>query len=182
MPTDLELLQRTCRGEDAPARELWSRFGPRLTAFAASLLRRDGGREAADDVVQAVFYRVIRTDRHTIAAVQDVAAWLARAIRNEALNHIRGRGVARHSAAGISLLPRSGGPPSGPHSPEAPAGFDDLHEALDSIPESLREVVLLKHVAGLTFDQIAISLDENRNTVASRYTKAMQLLLSLIHI
>ena len=38
------------------------------------------------------------------------------------------------------------------------------------------DVVLLKHVGGLTFEQIALATQTNRNTAASRYRAAIGLL------
>jgi DNA-directed RNA polymerase specialized sigma24 family protein len=73
-----DLLQRTVRGDEAAARELWASWGSRMTALAEGLLRLDGGHAAACDVVQAVFCRILTLDRGTIAAVEDVGAWLAR--------------------------------------------------------------------------------------------------------
>ncbi|MCH8271418.1 MAG: hypothetical protein IH985_09460, partial [Planctomycetes bacterium] len=42
-----------------------------------------------------------------------------------------------------------------------------------AINQDQREVVLLRHAAGLTFDQIALALDLNRHTAASRYRAAI---------
>src|SRR4051812_46274489 len=91
MPTrsDHDLLLLTVRGDEAAARELWERWGGRLIAFATVLLRHAGGHAAASDVVQSVFCRILTTDRGSLASVQDVGAWLARAVRNESLNYIR---------------------------------------------------------------------------------------------
>jgi RNA polymerase sigma-70 factor (ECF subfamily) len=164
--TDNELLTLTLRGDEGAATEVWSRWGTRLIAFATGLLRRDGGHAAACDVVQTVFCRILSTDRAAIAAVQEVGPWLARAVRNESLNFIRAADRRRAHTREVEVR----GPGADP------AGFDELHEALAALPEALREIVLLKHAAGLTFDQIALALGDNRNTIASRYTKALRLI------
>jgi RNA polymerase sigma factor (sigma-70 family) len=162
---DQALLVLTTRGDDGAARELWARWGSRLIAFATVLLRRDGGHAAACDVVQGVFCRILSTDRATIAAVKDVGSWLAGAVRNESLNYIRASERRRvHTAASAGSIAGQG------------AAFDDVREALEALPEALREIVLLKHAAGLTFDQIALALNDNRNTIASRYGKAVKLM------
>jgi RNA polymerase sigma-70 factor (ECF subfamily) len=163
--SDHDLLILTTRGDDAAARELWDRWGARLTAFAAVLLRHDGGHAAAADVVQGVFCRILTTDRAAIAAIRDVGSWLARAVRNEALNHIRASERRRAHTAAATASRRGAG-----------EAFDDIREALAALPEALREIVLLRHAAGLTFDQIALALDDNRNTIASRYAKAVKLM------
>jgi len=165
---DHALLVRTARGDNEAARTLWALLGPRLIALAKGLLRSHGGEAAALDVVQSIFCRVLVTDRSTLADVKDVAAWLAQGVRNESLNYHR---AMRRRESHKSDMPQAIG--AGVVVDDA---FSDLNAALDALPESLREVVLLKHAAGLTFDQVALSLDDNRSTVASRYAKAMKLL------
>src|SRR5881394_1395686 len=99
------------------------------------------------------------------AAVKDVGSWLARAVRNEALNHIRASERRRAHTAAVVV---AGAPEAG--------AFEEVRETLAALPEALREIVLLKHVAGLTFDQVALALDDNRSTIASRYAKAVRLM------
>ena len=162
---DTTLLLRTARGDEAAARTLWTLMGSRLVALARGLLRGAGGDAAAMDVVQTVLCRVLTLDRASLAEVQDAEAWLARAVRNESLNYHR----AVHRRRGHeprALMERHG----------AGAGLGELEGALGELPEGLREIVLLKHAAGLTFDQIALSLGDNRSMVASRYAKALKLL------
>jgi RNA polymerase sigma-70 factor (ECF subfamily) len=161
--TDQDLLLLTIRGDRAAAEELWSRWGGRLIALAAALLRREGGHAAACDVVQSVFCRILSHDRAALAAVGDVGPWLARAVRNESLNYIR---AADRRRAHLEVRARL--------RPQAPGPFDDLREAMDALSDPLREIALLKHVAGLTFDQIALATGDNRNTIASRYAKAIK--------
>ena len=62
-------------------------------------------------------------------------------------------------------------------SERVPAASDAL-AALDALGEDDREVLILKHAAGLSFDQIALALEQNRNTVASRYRRAADFLRS----
>jgi RNA polymerase sigma factor (sigma-70 family) len=162
--SDQDLLLLTTRGDEAAAAELWTRWGSRLIAFATALLRHDGGHAAACDVVQTVFCRILTTDRESAGSLRDVGSWLARAVRNESLNHMRAGDRRR---ARIAALAQRNTLPD-------PAAFADVRDALDDLPDGLREVVLLKHTAGLTFDQMAVVLGDNRNTLASRYAKALK--------
>jgi RNA polymerase sigma-70 factor, ECF subfamily len=165
---DQDLLLLTLRGDEAAAAELWSRWGSRLIAFATGLLRHDGGHAAACDVVQTVFCRILSADRESTLGVRDVGSWLARAVRNESLNHMR---AGDRRKARIAALAQR-------HTIADAGAFADVRDALDELPDGLREVVLLKHTAGLTFDQMAIVLSDNRNTIASRYAKALKLMRS----
>lgn len=174
---DHDLLLRTRRGDERAARGLWSRFGPRLIAYAAGLLRDSGGRAAAEDVVQSVFCRILETPRADLRAVRDVPAWLTTLTRHTALNVRRAEQRERQRRAAITdqAEPAAAAP--------VIVGADDLrgpdvnlHARLGSIDEDLREIVLLKHAVGLTFDQIAMTLDQNRSTINSRYRRALELL------
>jgi RNA polymerase sigma-70 factor, ECF subfamily len=174
MPTnDLNLLQRTRRGDEAAARELWSRFAPRMLAYARGVLGRPHA-DAAEDVVQSVFVSILSRPMRQIRAIEDVPAWLLRSTRNAAINHLRGvrRERARETkwgGAGLST-PRNGAPT--PHHGD----HGTLSAAIDALPRRHREPLILKHIAGLTFDQLALALGINRNTAAARYRAALTIL------
>ncbi|MGD9691026.1 MAG: RNA polymerase sigma factor [Phycisphaerales bacterium] len=168
--TDFELLLLTHGGNADAAVALWARFGPRMIALACAVLR-ERDTLTAQDVVQGVFVRLLALERRTIRDVKDVAAWLSRLTRNAALNHIREnsrrRARVQRATQGKVVYERgSAGMTAGPLPP-------DLREALDALPDEQRDTILLKHVAGLTFDQMAHAMEENRNTIASRYRAAM---------
>lgn len=159
-PTDRQLLIRTHLGNGPAAEALWARFSPRLLAYARAIVRNP---ETASDMVQSVFLQMLSQPRSTIRSVDDVPSWMIRLTRNAALNHVRSE---RRSAARVRTLAH----------PAMEAGPDDespLREVLDAIPRRDREIIVLKHVAGLTFDQIALALGINRNTAASRYRAAI---------
>lgn len=172
--TDHELLDRTHRGDPDAALALWSRFGPRMIALGCAVLR-ERDTLTAQDVVQGVFLRLLTLDRKTICEVNDVPAWLSRLTRNAALNHIREnsrrRARVQRATEGKVIWEK----------PTTSESFPpDLQAAVDELPEEQRDTIVLKHVAGLTFDQMAHALEENRNTVASRYRAAVAALRRLI--
>src|SRR5262245_17323349 len=164
-PDDRELLRRTNRGEAGAAAALWARHAPALRAFAASILGRRGAADEPEEIVQAAFCRVVELPASHIAGVRDAAPWLARLVRNGALNHLRAarREQRRRAAAAQGPAP-------------APLTDEALGAAVASLPRRLREVVMLRHVCGLSFDQIALSLGVPRSTAASRLAAALDLL------
>ena len=155
---DRSILLATHRGDDAAARALWSRFSGRLLSYAAAVAPG-----AADDVVQRVFCTVLEQPAAQLAAVRDVTAWLVALTRREAITWLRRerRERARRAAAAPVPLP-------------APAGDPDLTAAVASLPRALREVLVLRHGAGLSLEQAAAALNANRNTVAWRYARAVE--------
>jgi RNA polymerase sigma-70 factor (ECF subfamily) len=166
-PDDRQLLLAMRRGHEASARLLWERHAPRLLAHARAILPGPG---AAEDVVQAVMCRLLALPRARLAVVEDVPAFLAATTRREALNHLRAD--RRERARRIAAPARGWGPGSAP--------VPDLHGALAALPRRWREVVVLKHLCGLTFGQMALALCANRNTVAGRYRAALARLRDLL--
>lgn len=168
--TATDLLIATHRGDKDAAVRLYRSMAPRLLAYARSLLNHDA---AAEDAVQQVFVNLFAAQRDEIASVQDVLAWLIRLTRNAALNNTRTHQRRRARESALALNGRLD------HSPHHQSN-DELLAAVGTLPDDARELILLKHVAGLTFDQMAVSLDQNRSTVASRYRVALDLLRAAI--
>lgn len=162
MSDDRRLLQLMHKGHESAARELWQRFSPRLLAYARSIVP-----SAADDVVQSVFMTILEQPRSAIKQVDDPGAWMLVLTRRCALNHLRTtrRDIARRqAAAGIQRESAA----------IKPGESESLSRALGELPRRLREVVVLRHIAGLTFDQVATALGANRNTAAARYREAIR--------
>lgn len=162
---DHELLLRTHRGDDRAARELWSRFGPSLVALASAMLR-GSGRAGGEDIVQAVFCRVLGLTRAELRAVRDVRAWFAAMVRNACINERRAR---RREVDRLARLRAAGGRADTSPRPDAA-----LLDRLAQLEDDLAEIVMLKHAAGLTFDQVAEVLGVSRGTLSSRYQRAIE--------
>lgn len=170
MPDDEStLLPRMHAGDSAAARSLWNNHAPRLLALARAMCRGPGARGAAsglaDDAVQNAFLGLLKLDTRSINAIRDVRAYLAQAVRAAVLNAQRTE--RRETARRGALLPPGTG------SVDVP---DHLSDAIDALPEAQRDVILLKHVAGLTFDQMSLATGEPRATLASRHAAALRLL------
>jgi RNA polymerase sigma-70 factor, ECF subfamily len=191
---DRQLLLNTRRGDERAACELWNRLAPRMLGYARTILGRRAGSgrkgqssgeswgrswghswgwDEAEDVVQGVFVSVLSRPVRELRGIEDVPSWMLRLTRNAALNHLRSirRERARRSASGTSERKAM---PFPAHQSSAWPGVDErLMAALDSLPRRHREPLLLKHMAGLSFDQLALALDINRSTAASRYRVAL---------
>jgi RNA polymerase sigma-70 factor (ECF subfamily) len=169
--TDAQLLVAMHKGDETAARELWARHAAALVAYARSVLRWSG---QADDAVQAVFCRVLELDRGTLAGVADGRAWLVSLVRREALNQLRSLRRERARRRAASRVEAT-------HDASRAGGADEaLERAVDALPRRLREVVVLRHRSGLSFDQMAEALGLNRNTAAGRYRRAMVELRSML--
>lgn len=164
---DTHLLLLTHRGNDAAARELWRRHAAHLMIYARSIV----GERAAADIVQNVFVGLLRLSRAQVAAVRDPRSYFIVAVRRAAIAHERTRRRQLRRERGTLAQARARA-----RQHDTPALALDIHAMLDRLPRRLREVIVLKHHSGLTFEQIAFALGANRNTVASRYQDAIRAL------
>lgn len=162
-PTDQILLRATRRGDEAAARALHARLAPAMIAYARSILRDEG---LAEDATQAAFCRMLSASPREVNRVESAAAWLACIVRREALTIMRTnrRMVQRHRRWADGRDPVFG------HDDHGGAGeLQEIGRLVHALPRRLSEVIVLKHVCALTFDEIAVTLRMNRNTAAARY-------------
>ena len=150
---------------------IWERYAHDLLALLSAIL---GSRQEAEDVLQTLFVRIVR-QRRTLAGANCLDAYLFRMARNEAVTYLRGRqrekrGRTEHITW---LAPREAGEPR----------YDlteQLQVALSRLPQSQREVVVLKMYREKTFQEIGRLLGVSLNTAASRYRYGLERLRSLL--
>jgi len=139
---------------DADVRRLYEEHGRALLGYACALLRDPS---AAEDVLHQVFLKVLRG---RVVIDGEPRPYLFRAVRNAALNHIRGQ--AREVALGDAAMWL-----------ESPDGSKEtslaLQSALRTLPDEQREVVVLRIWGELTFEEAATVIGISPNTAASRY-------------
>jgi RNA polymerase sigma-70 factor, ECF subfamily len=146
------------------------RHGPAALLFARQIT---GNAADAEDALQEGF---IRFWRHRDAA-RDPTALLYTSVRSAAMDLRRGERRRRDRQKAIGReRPETALFESAGAGPDSAA----IHRALAELPEAQREVVVLKIWAGLTLAQIAESVGESANTVASRYRYAMEKLAGLL--
>lgn len=166
-PTDQILLRACRRGDESAARALHSRLSPPLVAYAKAVLRDAG---LAEDAVQAAFCRLFRVSVREVDRVDSPRAWLARIVRREALTIIRGnKRLAQRLRRWADGRDPAFGEPR-----EVVGELQEIGRIVQTLPRRLSEVIVLKHVCALTFDEIAAALNINRNTAASRYRAAVE--------
>jgi RNA polymerase sigma-70 factor (ECF subfamily) len=129
----------------------------------------------AEDVVQEAFVRFWRARQRA----DDPTAFLYACVRRSALDWLRSHRrrvarevvVARNESIGDRLFV------AGPERDERRAAIE---AALANLPEDQRTVLVLKVWGGLTFPQIAETLEIPANTAASRYRYALDKLRILL--
>jgi RNA polymerase sigma-70 factor, ECF subfamily len=159
--------KRLAAGEPSAFAELYELCAARAHHYVAMRL---GSRDAADEVLQEVFVRLVR-QRQRLAAVENLLAYVFTIARNEANRHA-GRWL-RDKRQHRTLTAEDLFEEAGSDDLELRETAEAVAVALQQLPEELREVIELKIYGGLTFREIADLLAIPQGTVATRYRTAL---------
>ena len=133
---------------------------------------------AAEDAVQDAFLRAI----HHFAGYRggDSKAWLLAIVRNQCYDHLRRRGIAGHADFDEAIHT----PGAGPANPETLAlrgeRSEALRQALDTLPAEYREVIVLRELEQLSYQEIAEIAGIPIGTVMSRLSRARRRLQEIL--
>ena len=160
-----------------------------LDALYGAALRLTRNPDKAQDLVQDTYLKAIRA-RGRFTTGTNLKGWLYTILHNTWRNRQRDGArsrvlfdstVVEEAAEGASL-----GPAGQVESPETlllRATLDaDLQQALDALPESFREVVWLRDVDELSYQEIAAVLEVPIGTVMSRLSRGRKQLFSLLTV
>jgi RNA polymerase sigma factor (sigma-70 family) len=163
--SDERLIALIRAGNEAAFEHLFERYRSRLLAFCRHML---GSKEDAEDVLQEVFaasYNAIRADQREL----NVRPWLYRIARNRCLNHLRrptqdpretmDDQVHDHGLTTADLVHRR-------------ADFRHLLEDIQKLAETQRTALLLREIDALSYEQIALAMDNTVPSVKSLLVRA----------
>ncbi len=182
-----EALLKAFRGGDAAAFDcLIEMYSAKLYKVAYALL---GSRQDAEEVVQDTFLRAYRA-LHGFRGDSSLETWLHRITLNLARNkyqwnHRRGSGMNVSLTAGDGADGEAGTEteqdvPDRRMEPDVVMEQDEIGtnimKALNSLPDNLRETMLLRHVNDMPYEQIAQKLDCKVGTVKSRLSRGREML------
>jgi RNA polymerase sigma factor (sigma-70 family) len=181
--SDEDLMVRYVAGEENAFEQLYERVRQPLFAF---FFHAFGSRPVAEDLLQLTFLRLHQSRRDYRPGLP-LRPWLFSIARN--LRTDEGRRLLRVHR--VSAAPGTGADDAiAPPPPESRATSGDLHEsivllqrirqAMASLPDSQREVILMHKFADLSFDEIAEAVGASVSAVKVRahrgYTRLRQLL------
>lgn len=169
---DHECMLRAQRGNDVAFSELVARYQDRIYRFLSRLMR---SQDDARDLTQETFLRVYQG----LARWRPDAAfstWLFRIARNLAFDMLR---RARHTEFveledGADIVDPGCGPDT---ALEIAQRYCMLATALAQLPVDHREILLLREIEEMSYDDIATVLDLTLGTVKSRIARARAALL-----
>jgi RNA polymerase sigma-70 factor (ECF subfamily) len=164
------LVLRCQAGDEAAFAELVGRYGRRLHYYLGKLLRDAGG---AEDVLQEVWLAVYRGVPQ-LADPGAFAAWLYRVARDRAFRELRRRRVR------LRPLPEDELPADDADDPFTAADAEWVHAALDRLGPEHREVLLLRFMEEMSYEDIARVTGCPLGTVRSRLHHAKRALRGAI--
>jgi RNA polymerase sigma-70 factor, ECF subfamily len=156
-PNELALARRARRGDTAAFDALVGRFHRPVYRFCWRLVRSPDAEDLAQDTLVRAFVHFERFDPK-----RPVLPWLIAIARRLCLDLLRRRKVM----AKVETMPVSGPPAPGP---EGEASLREqlgrLERALDDLGEGPREAIVLFHIEGMSYRDIAAALEVPMGTV-----------------
>ncbi|MHC4971661.1 MAG: RNA polymerase sigma factor [Planctomycetota bacterium] len=181
--TDAVLVAQARAGDRPSFDALILRHQDRVYNMALRML---GHREDALDVAQEIFVTIFRSlDRFEEKA--RFSTWLYRVTVNRCRDELRRRTTVKHTRPRSLATPAHGDPEGRPDDPPA-RGASPLQGAvareteelvagaIRELPEDAREVLVMRDVEDLSYDEIADVLEIPVGTVRSRLNRARTLL------
>jgi len=176
-----KMIRRCQKGQSEAFAWLLQQFGPDLYAY---FLRTSGSRTDAEDLLQDLFVKLllkISQYKHEYRFKN----WLFRVAANLARDHFRNRGrqPAVQSFDG-DWLERSRHlaqtAPSPVQQLQNSELLDQLQQVLGQLPQQQREIILLRHYGGLSFQQLAEHFDIPVNTALAQVHRGLKKLRRLM--
>jgi RNA polymerase sigma-70 factor, ECF subfamily len=172
-PTDEELVRGAQAGDADAFAGLVRRYAAGLTRLASSMLATEAD---AEDVVQETFIGALRRIP-SFEGRSSVKTWLTRILLNRVAKLYRSKRVRR--AASIDAMLAEGGQPARTDMSlsvgSASSAIDsrvDVRAMLTALTPEHREVLVLRELEGLSYEEIAQVLKVPRGTVESRLHRA----------
>jgi len=163
LPDDSALMLRYKDGDVQAFEALYRRHNDSLFRY---LLRMSLNRQAAEDIYQEVWSRIIRS-RQNYRATAKFSTFLYRIARNCFIDHVRRN--KRYAQNAPIEADSTASPLDGPElMAEKTLARRRLEAALGKLPEEQRDVFLLHEEGGLSIDAIAGVTGVKRETVKSR--------------
>jgi RNA polymerase sigma-70 factor (ECF subfamily) len=169
-PPDETVIAQILSGRTASFEVLMRRYNERLYRAARSIVRND---QEAEDVMQQAYVNAFTHLRQFNGSAK-FSTWLTRIAINEALARVRGR--SRYAPLDDQFPDTESFMVSNPsQSPERLAFTRELREllegAIDSLPDGMREVFVLREVEGLSTADVAACLDVSEDVIKTRLSR-----------
>jgi len=168
--SDAALVGRILQRDETALAELYDRYSGLLTSVLVRILR---DAQAAEEVLQDIFYQLWRSAAQFDESKGSLPGWLMVIARNRAISRLR----KRNPAAGEELF--EGAVPSAFNLETAAVQQQMLGRvrgAMESLPPEQRAAVELAYFEGMSHSEIAARTGDPLGTVKTRLRTAMETL------
>ena len=148
-----EAVTRAKAGDPEGIHYLYVRYAADVLRYVASFVR---DHHEAEDITQNVFAKLITAIGKYEQREVPFDAWILRVARNAALDHLRARRAIPTEEVRLAE--------TDPATDRLDRGRA-LRQALEDLPPDQREVLVLRHIVGLTPVEIAETLDKTESSV-----------------
>jgi RNA polymerase sigma-70 factor, ECF subfamily len=149
-----QAVRRAQQGDRDALGFLFARYADDVCGYVRSIVR---DQHEAEDITQQVFAKLIRVIGKYEEREVPFFAWLLRVARNVAVDHLRRqRTIPVEEVRGVNDDSRD---------QPGTERMADLQEALATLPPDQREVLVLRHFAGLSPTEIAERLGRSEGSI-----------------
>jgi len=169
--TDDQLIERLSAGDEGAVGEISQRYGQELRLFCHRMLYNEA---MAEDIVQEVLMTCCRSGVRPSGSLR---GWLYQVARNRAIDELRKAKPRQMPGSRDSGIWTDSAIPIDPvTTPAGKAIKEDrarrVQMAIDSMPEDLREVVILYFFQGLSREQVAEAVGLTLSGTKARLSRA----------
>jgi len=165
-------VERLQRGDQSVFDEIFDALNPRLLGFLERMTRQ---RSVAEDLAEETWLRLVSSAR-SLRPDTNLVAWLYTVARNLFVGHLRARVREQaYTSEWLSLWPDEVA--RGPYEEAASNEFERrLERALETLPATYREVLLLVGMEGLRPMEAAQVCGISAEALRQRLSRARQML------
>src|ERR1700761_3895219 len=168
--SDAALIQRIVARDESALAAVYDRYAGMLSSVLNRILRDTN---AAEEILQDIFYQLWRTAGNFDADRGSLPGWLMVIARNRAISRLR-----RHNpAGGEELVENTVVLPATLESSMAPSEMiARVRGAMEKLPQEQRAALELAYFEGLTHSEIATKTGDPLGTVKTRLRTAVETL------
>ncbi|TMK55980.1 MAG: sigma-70 family RNA polymerase sigma factor [Actinobacteria bacterium] len=148
-----EAVSRAKAGDPEGIHYLYVRYADDVLRYVNGLVR---DHHEAEDITQNVFAKLIKAINKYEERAVPFDAWILRVARNAALDHLRAKRAIPTEEVRVADMGQA---------QTAQDRGQALRQALEDLPEDQREVLVLRHIVGLSPVEIADTLNKSESSV-----------------
>ncbi|WP_157638245.1 RNA polymerase sigma-70 factor [Flexithrix dorotheae] len=160
------------REKEVGIETLIDQYGQELQAFAFFFVKN---KEIAEEVVSDVFFNIWKLHQSNISKINNIKSYLFNATKNQSLNFLNSPQNYKNQTS-VSI-------------PEFPIAIEyfnpenailieelklELNEAIQQLPPRCREIFNLVKMQGMSYQEVANSLQISKNTVKEQMARAIK--------